>query len=65
VTEHYTTNTESVTRFCNRCGRPTQHRVSGGRVGRCMEHESPHESKRQVKARKSREEAEKNPPLFE
>jgi len=35
VSEHYTRNTESVTRWCNRCGRPTQHLVSAGRVGRC------------------------------
>lgn len=40
MTEHYTKNTESVTHWCNRCGRPTDHKVSAGRLGRCMEHES-------------------------
>lgn len=64
MTEHYTTNTESTTRHCNYCGRPTQHRVSDGRVGRCMEHPAPFESKKQRKEREARERAEKNPTLF-
>ena len=40
MSEHYTKNTESVTHWCNRCGRMTDHRVSAGRLGLCMEHES-------------------------
>ena len=47
MTEHYTANTESVTRWCNQCGRGTQHTVSGGRVGRCLEHDAPQFSKKQ------------------
>lgn len=64
MTEHYTTNTESVTRWCNRCGKPTQYKVSGGRVGRCTEHESETLSKKQKAARQKREMEERNPKLF-
>lgn len=49
MTEHYTTNTESVTRWCGTCSRPTQHSVTAGRVGRCMEHESPQLTRAQQK----------------
>lgn len=49
MTEHYTSNTESVTRWCNHCNRVTDHRVSAGRVGRCMEHESPAVTRAQQK----------------
>jgi hypothetical protein len=64
MSEHYTTNTESVTHWCNRCRKLTQHRVSGGRLGGCMEHESAGESKTQKKKREQREEAARNPELF-
>lgn len=40
MSEHYTKNTLEVTHWCNQCGRRTQHAVSAGRVGRCMEHET-------------------------
>ncbi|HWQ03121.1 MAG TPA: hypothetical protein VNL38_01450 [Candidatus Nitrosotenuis sp.] len=36
MSEHYTSNTEAVSKFCNTCGRVTQHAVSGHRLGRCM-----------------------------
>lgn len=62
--EHYTTNTESVTKWCNACNRPTQHSVSGGRVGRCMEHQASGESKKQKAAREKREKDARNPKLF-
>lgn len=64
MSHHYTRNTESDTKWCNICGRLTQHFVSGGRIGRCMEHESKAESKRQEKARKKRESDARNPSLF-
>ena len=64
MAEHYTTNTESVTRWCNACNRPTQHKVSGGRVGRCMEHDAPLESQRQRAARLKRE-RELRAPMFD
>jgi hypothetical protein len=64
VTEHYTRNTESVTKWCNACKRPTQHKVSGGRVGRCLEHQAAGESKKQAKAREKREHDRRNPTLF-
>lgn len=40
MTEHYTKNTLEITHWCNKCGRRTQHYVSDGRMGRCMEHET-------------------------
>jgi hypothetical protein len=65
VTEHYTTDTESVTRRCKICERTTQHRVSAGRVGRCMEH-VPRRwlTKKQEAAQQKREDEAKNPQLF-
>lgn len=43
--EHYTRNTESVTAWCPRCQRMTEHRVdhspTGGRLGPCLEHRIP------------------------
>ncbi len=36
--EHYTNNTLSATRWGNKCSRFTQHTVSCGRMGRCLEH---------------------------
>ncbi len=64
MAEHYTSNTESVTRWCNHCGKPTQHSVSGGRVGRCMEHDAPALSKAQEKRREKRERQTPEPGLF-
>jgi len=69
VTEHYTAATEEVRKWCNRCARVTAHAVSGGRIGRCMEHESGSlqtgESQKQTKAREQREHEARNPKLFE
>jgi hypothetical protein len=62
--EHYPRGTESVTLWCNICGRPTQHRVDDVRAGRCMEHEAPAESKKQIAARQRREKEARNPRLF-
>lgn len=39
--EHYTRNTESVTAWCNKCQRVTEHRVDGVRKGPCLEHHAP------------------------
>ena len=65
MAEHYTANTESVTRWCNRCNRPTQHTVSGGRVGRCLEHDAPQFSKKQALAAREREPEPVRPALRE
>jgi hypothetical protein len=62
--EHNTRNTESVTCWCNRCGRPTQHAVSDGRRGRCMEHQAEGASKKQEAAARKRADEAKNPKLF-
>jgi hypothetical protein len=37
MSEHHTKNTLEVTAFCNRCNKPTQHRVDAGRRGPCMD----------------------------
>ena len=63
--EHYTRNTESVLKWCNTCNRLTVHPTSGGRVGRCSEHEPPRETKAQQKAREKREAENANPKLFD
>jgi hypothetical protein len=64
MTQHYTLATESDTVWCGTCQRHTQHKVSGGRLGRCMEHQAKGESKRQAKARQQREHDRQNPKLF-
>jgi hypothetical protein len=38
VSEHFTSNTESVWKWCNTCMKNTEHSVSGNRLGRCQEH---------------------------
>lgn len=37
MTQHYTKNTLSAAKWCGKCGKTTQHRVTGGRVGSCEE----------------------------
>jgi len=64
MAEHYTEATESDTKWCNTCQRLTQHRVSGKRLGRCMEHEAPMETHKQKRAREKRERETKSPKLF-
>ena len=64
MSHHYTKDTESDTKWCNRCQRHTQHAVSDGHIGRCTEHQISGESKKQIEARKKREDAAKNPTLF-
>jgi hypothetical protein len=65
VSEHYPKSTESVTRWCGKCARQTQHAVSAGRVGRCMEHAAPAETKAQARRREKAERARRNPTLFD
>ena len=50
MTEHYTRNTESVTAWCNKCQRVTEHRVDGGRKGPCLQHETPVQEKKPAPA---------------
>ncbi len=64
MSQHYTANTESETKWCNKCHRMTQHMVSAGRIGRCMEHEAPHETKKQKRNRERLERERRNPTLF-
>ena len=62
--KHETRNTVSVLKWCNACGRSTQHACSDRRVGRCMEHAPEGLSKKQEAARKEREDAERSPRLL-
>ena len=55
MSEHYPRGTESVTKWCERCNRETQHAVSAGRLGRCMEHESQHLTKQQQRREREKE----------
>jgi hypothetical protein len=64
MTEHFTKNVESVTHWCNRCKRLTQFAVTGGRLGRCLEHAAATESKRQKREREKRAHEAANPRLF-
>lgn len=41
MAHHYTANTVSVSKWCNRCRRFTPHNVSSGRVGHCLETHGP------------------------
>ncbi len=36
MAQHYTSNTVSVSKWCHKCERFTQHAVSGHRVGHCL-----------------------------
>ncbi|MBI3664473.1 MAG: hypothetical protein HY234_15670 [Acidobacteria bacterium] len=64
MSHHQTKATESVTAYCNRCGKRTQHAVSDGRQGRCTEHEAPDLTKRQIEKRLRRQREAENPRLF-
>lgn len=65
MAEHFTLATEETTQWCNRCARRTQHAVSAGRIGRCLEHEAPLFSKAQIHRRELAEKERQNPRLFE
>lgn len=37
MSEHFTRNTTAIMKYCNRCGKNTMHKVSGKKLGLCME----------------------------
>jgi hypothetical protein len=42
MAEHYTRNTNAVMKYCNHCGKNTMHKVSGKKLGCCLnEHAKP------------------------
>jgi hypothetical protein len=41
MSEHYPKSTIETTAYCKPCQRMTTHRVDGGRLGPCLEHETP------------------------
>jgi len=62
--EHFTKNTLECTAWCEHCGRMTQHAVSNGRRGRCLEHEAAQFSKKQLARRERLSKQDQNPTLF-
>lgn len=64
MTEHNTRNTETVTAWCNQCSRNTDHSVSNGRRGRCIEHNSPTFTKKQLTRRAQLERRDNSGDLF-
>ncbi len=34
--QHYSSNTVSITAYCNKCGKQTPHQVSGHKKGACI-----------------------------
>lgn len=65
MAHHYTHNTESITKFCAQCERSTQHSVTGGRLGRCLEHDAPQFSKAQLRRRELQKRERQAPRLFQ
>jgi ribosomal protein L44E len=37
MSQHYTKNTVSVSAFCPKCKKPTQHRIDGHKIGPCLD----------------------------
>lgn len=63
--EHYTKNTLEATAHCKKCGKPTQHRVDGGRLGPCLEqHDTPQFTRKQAARRKEQEKRNRQAELF-
>ena len=54
MSEHYTKGTISVRKWCTTCGRETEHSVSDGRLGRCVNDHHP--PKPEVKPEPSKQE---------
>lgn len=64
MSHHFTKNTESVTRWCDHCGRGTQHAVSAGHIGRCTEHGPQQFTKEQLRRLEEQERERQAPRLF-
>lgn len=64
MSEHYPKSTSEVPKYCPRCRRITQHRVSGGRVTHCLEH-LPNWLTKQQRDRREKINARKNSPQGE
>jgi hypothetical protein len=41
VTEHFPKSTLTATAWCAKCGRSTEHRVDGGKIGPCLDANHP------------------------
>jgi hypothetical protein len=66
---HFTKATTETINWCNHCNRHTKFLVSGGRLGRCTEHEyigykGSGLTKRQYEQREQREREKREPKLF-
>lgn len=58
MSEHYTKATLETTAWCRHCNRLTQHAVSAGRIGHCLEHGAQQLTKKQITARERRKQRE-------
>jgi ribosomal protein L44E len=64
--QHHTRNTVSTSKFCNICGKMTQHVVADRRVGHCLEHDAGlRMTKKQQELREKLKDAESQPDLFQ
>jgi ribosomal protein L44E len=61
MTQHFTRNTVSAEFYCGKCEKFTQHRISGGRKGPCLDCVARLEK---AHAAKPKPEAEKQQELF-
>jgi len=48
---HFTKATDRTVAWCSTCGRQTDHAVSGGRLGHCLEHQAQELTKGQQRRR--------------
>jgi hypothetical protein len=65
MAHHFTQGTESVTQWCEHCGKLTQHAVSAGRIGRCTEHGPQQYTKAQLRRLQTQERERQAPRMFE
>lgn len=61
---HFQKWVEEADAWCNTCGRLTKHIVSGGRIGRCKEHQSQELTEAQKKRREKEEREKRQGRLF-
>lgn len=64
MTQHFTRSTISTAHFCKKCGRETQHRVDGVRLGPCLECVARLEAKHAQPVREPFEDMRKQGELF-
>ena len=64
MSEHYPKKITETLGWCNRCGKQTMHRVSGGKMTHCLEHLQQELTKMQQRKREKREKHNRQGKLF-